>query len=114
MTHYDSYCEATKSEAVKLARELGAANAARELGIPRSTITNWLRKPKKIAPAGAEKKPEPKNKSEPKKNPAPRGVINKYVVDTVHKYWKDRGHDITISIDDTGKVVSSLKNGLPT
>lgn len=38
------YTEEYKLEAARLAEELGGHQAARRLGIPQSTVTNWLRR----------------------------------------------------------------------
>ena len=40
---YDQYDQEYKVQAVKLAKEIGGAKAAKELGIPEGTIHIWLK-----------------------------------------------------------------------
>lgn len=42
-----SYTDEFKAQALKLAKEIGATRAARELGIPANTLGNWVYKAKK-------------------------------------------------------------------
>lgn len=42
-----SYTDEFKAQALKLAKEVGATRAARELGIPANTLGNWVYKAKK-------------------------------------------------------------------
>ena len=43
MAHNRQYDHEYKVQAVKLAQEIGAAKAAKELGIPRDTMYGWMR-----------------------------------------------------------------------
>lgn len=47
------YTEEFKTEAVRLAQSIGGNAAAKRLGIPQSTVTNWVRRSREGAAAGA-------------------------------------------------------------
>jgi transposase len=47
------YTEEFKTEAVRLALSIGGNAAAKRLGIPQSTMTNWVRQSRAEAPAVA-------------------------------------------------------------
>ena len=54
------YTEEFKTEAVRLAQSTGGNAAAKRLGIPQSTITNWVRRSRdgeSVGPAVAVKRP---------------------------------------------------------
>ena len=43
MAENKSYDREYKAQAVKLAKEIGQAKAARELGVPKNTLYGWVR-----------------------------------------------------------------------
>ena len=47
------YTDEFKTEAVRLALSIGGNAAAKRLGIPQSTMTNWVRQSREGAPAAA-------------------------------------------------------------
>ena len=51
------YTEEFKTEAVRLALAVGGNAAAKRLGIPQSTMTNWVRQSREVASTGAEGAP---------------------------------------------------------
>ena len=46
------YTEEFKVETVRLAESIGGNAAASRLGVPQSTVTNWVRRRKGVEPAG--------------------------------------------------------------
>src|SRR3954466_7905273 len=48
------YSEEFRTEAVRLAQSIGGNAAAKRLGIPQSTITNWVRQGREGAASGGE------------------------------------------------------------
>ena len=47
------YTEEFKTEAVRLAQSIGGNAAAKRLGIPQSTVTNWVRRSREATATGA-------------------------------------------------------------
>ena|SRR5512144_2272834 len=47
------YTEEFRTEAVRLAQSIGGNAAAKRLGIPQSTVTNWVRRNREGTAAGA-------------------------------------------------------------
>src|SRR5512135_1306846 len=47
------YTEEFKTETVRLAQSIGGNAAAKRLGVPQSTVTNWVRRSREGASAGS-------------------------------------------------------------
>jgi transposase len=47
------YTQEFKTEAVRLAQSIGGNAAAKRLGVPQSTVTNWVRRSREETSAGA-------------------------------------------------------------
>lgn len=60
------YSEEFRIEAMRLAESIGGNAAAKRLGVPQSTVTNWVRRSKDVRPA---LEPPPQGLSAPVRRP---------------------------------------------
>lgn len=60
------YCREERDRALALADDKGLLKAGRELGIPKSTLSNWRRRTPSPEPAEPEEAPPPADPADPK------------------------------------------------
>lgn len=65
-----SYTAEQREQALTLAGEIGSLAAARQLGIPKSTLSHWRHRPRTKTPPA----PEPARPTSQKRTPLPRSI----------------------------------------